>query len=904
MKKIIENDYFFDHQPPLEFIDKLRAPVHEKKPDTFNRKKARHGEVCADGIYINPKFTDDEGLLTTVFEDFKVFGEVYGIGGDKYPVTIVKGNTPCFEAYTVEVTDTECTITANDTEGVRRAVIYIEDEIKAHEGPFLTLGKVERKPWLEDRITRGFFSPTNRPPKNGDELFDDIEYYPDEYLNRLMHDGTNGLWIYSSFRQLLRSDIIKEYGEGSETRMAKLNRVIERCRRYGIKVYIFAIEPYHLTKELHEKYPEFSTQSLFGGGEQFPNCVHQELTKKYCKEATYKLFTEAPGLAGLIVITNGERATTCTSAYAANTCPICGKMPIGQALAAALEAMRAGIREANPKAKYISWTYAHRSWANEDIVDYVNHAPDDVTLMQNFDDRGSKKQLGRTRYAMDYWLSYIGPSEMFDVTARAAKKANKEMFAKMQICCSHEIATLPYVPAPENVFGKLKGAYKYGVKGIMECWYFGNYPCFMSKAVGELAFVHDFSDMEGFLKRLATITYGESAADTVSDSWASFSKGYQKTPINIMFSYYSPMHDGVVWELSLKPKNFPLSRSWLLMDKPDGDRIRECLVDGHTLDEAITLVSSMKRYYKRGLDTLTAYGVKNGELSDLYTVSAALYVLASSCLNIMKFYRLRDDLGYCIGDTLNILDKMKKLVKEEIKLSRRMIELCEADSRLGYHSEAEGFKFFPEKLRHRIKTLKELLATEFVEVEDRIKSGLAPLEYYLGVEEDCKHSYTITTGNPEKAEWEVFNEGLSKFRIADNGKELILDVRHSGKPREFIISPEFRLMHIDIPMGIVIDHETGEVTASTKNTVPVHWTEYSEKKAKWDVVPLKKEGDFFGFRVTFDKKKYGILENAPFKLRVSAEYREWEPVSTPIYTLGKHAIVPGTCGWVLYDKKD
>lgn len=315
---------------------------------------------------------------------------------------------------------------------------------------------------------------------------------------------------------------------------------------------------------------------------------------------------------------------------------------------------------------------------------------------------------------------------MFEVKARAAKKANKEIFAKMQVCCSHEIATLPYVPAPENVFGKLKGAYKYGVKGIMECWYFGNYPCFMSKAVGELAFVHDFFDMNGFLKHLAAITYGESAADAVADAWATFTKGYLKTPINVMFSYYSPMHDGVAWELSLKPKNFPISRGWLLIDRPNGDRICECMLDGHTLDEAITLISSMKRYYKRGLEALNSYGVKNEELADLNSVCNAIYLLASSCLNILKFYKLHSDLGYRIGDVKKTLAKMKKIVKEEIMHSTKMIELCRADNRLGYHSEAEGYKFFPKRSVTVSKPLKNCLQPNLLRLRRESKRGLHP----------------------------------------------------------------------------------------------------------------------------------------------------------------------------------
>lgn len=426
----------------------------------------------------------------------------------------------------------------------------------------------------------------------------------------------------------------------------------------------------------------------------------------------------------------------------------------------------------------------------------------------------------------------------------------------------------------------------------------------MSKAVGELAFVHDFSDMDGFLRHLAAITYGESAADAVTEAWSLFSKGYSKTPINIMFSYYSPIQDAVVWELSLKPKNFSLSRTWLLVDEPNGDRIRECLLDGHTLEEAITLVSSMKRYYKRGLSILKAYGEKNEGLSDLNNVCTALYILTSSCLNIMTFYKLRDELGNRIGDAAKILGKMKKIVTEEINLSLAMCEVCKADNRLGYHSEAEGFKFFPEKILHRIETLKELLATEFAEVEERINNGLAPLEYYLGVEEDCKSSYVITTGDPEKAAWEVFDEGKTKFRIADNGKEIILDVRYSGIKREILIIPEFRLMHINVPMMVYTDPETSEITASTKKTVQSHWAEYFDRKTECNVVPLEKEGDFRGFRVTYDKKKFSIPENAPFKLRIRVPGCDWESEPTPTITLGKGWISPGSYGWILYDKKD
>jgi len=35
-----------------------------------------------------------------------------------------------------------------------------------------------------------------------DELMDIVDYYPDQYLNRLAHEGVNGLWLTIEFRDL------------------------------------------------------------------------------------------------------------------------------------------------------------------------------------------------------------------------------------------------------------------------------------------------------------------------------------------------------------------------------------------------------------------------------------------------------------------------------------------------------------------------------------------------------------------------------------------------------------------------------------------------------------------------------------------------------------------------------
>ena len=424
-------DPFFYKQPPLGFVDALRKPVHVGKPAWFGNRKPGKGEVSAKGAYLMNVFPDAEGLLETATEDFQRFLQIYGINGKQYPIILAKGNTGCFEAYRIQINELSCLVEANDTEGIRRALVYLEDEMSRREGPILPLGTITRKPSVRTRITRGFFSPTNRPPRNTDELLDDVDYYPDEYLSRLAHDGTNGIWIYTRFKDLLPSEIFPEYGENWKQRIAKLRKVVAKCKRYGVKVYVFGVEPAALTPEMAEKYPD--AIGYLTKDNNYTLCTHTEKGAAYCIEATQKLLELVPDLGGIIDISDGERFTSCSSAYHYERCPRCSRYSKGQVLAHTVGLFQEGIRRSGTNAEFISWTYGHRSWDMADIQDYVKSSPDDVFLMENLEDAGFTEQLGKTRQAIDYWLSYVGPSQMYEGAAKAALEHNKRMFAKMQV---------------------------------------------------------------------------------------------------------------------------------------------------------------------------------------------------------------------------------------------------------------------------------------------------------------------------------------------------------------------------------------------------------------------------------------------------------------------------------------
>ncbi len=915
MKRTLFTDPYFYNQPPMNFVEELKKPLHTKAPDYYGKRQAEQGETNVSGLYIAEKFpSDDDNLLETVYKDFDLFLKVYGIGGDRFPIMLRKEPTECFEAYRLEVSKDKILLCANDTEGIRRGIIYLEDELRRSEGAFLRAGITSRKPSVKSRITRCFFSPINRPPKFGDELTDDVDYYPEEYLNRLMHDGANGVWIYTRFSDILPSSYIEEYGKGYEKRIEKLNRVIKKCKAYGIGVYVFAIEPFALEPGIGENHPDMAGDVTYNGGRYF--CCSSEKGKKYCYEAGRKLLELAPELRGFISITYGERPTSCSWAIKGNsdysepksvcTCPRCRDKKPGQILADTLEALRSGAREVRTDFETISWTYGHRLWEKEDIRDYVDFSPEDVILMQNFDDMGFEKQLGKRRLTTDYWLSYPGPSELFTDTAERAKEKGRTMYAKMQVCCSHEIATVPYVPVPGIIFDKYKGAYEYDVKGVMQCWYFGNYPSIMSKAAGELSFTQDFEDKDKFLENLAAIYFGRTKAKIVKKAWELFEAGYKNYPMNIMFSYYGPMHDSVVWKLSLLPKNFEPPRSWQLVDPTDGDRICDSLLSGHTLEEAYTLCDEMRRKWHQGMEILSGVDACHPEETEHMAVAKAIDILFDGGTNILEFYILRDMLGRQAGDSKDLLSQMKNIVKKEIQNSMDMIPVCKSCASLGFHSEAEGYKFFPEKIEDRIRQLEELLSTEFSEVKKRIEEGRVPLEYYEGIEDNDNLKVYHMPQGIENAPWEnIGDSGKHKFRMAYGERKLILELWSEQDDALFLVSPEYRLTKPNVNMRF---NKNGfAYFSSTEYMFNQMLRERAEEELyKYRNTEILSDTEFH-LRITLDIEEIGLDRIRPMKMRFMVNEKDkWcthhRPSGVdimPAVTLGKYDTIPDEFGWVV-----
>ncbi|MDP2989281.1 MAG: hypothetical protein Q8O57_01790 [Kiritimatiellota bacterium] len=626
------------------------------------------------------------------------------------------------EAYGLDIGPKECRITFEDVEGLRRALIHLEDEMLVRRSPHLPLGKSARWAVVEERIVRSPLAPNRW--ESGWELEDETDYYPDEYLNRLAHCGINGLWVTGLYRNLIASKVLPELGP-PEHCLAKLKLITERAARYGIKVFFFCIEP----RSVPDDHPALMAHPEICGARMYEFttslCTSTPLVQKYVAEATASLLQEVPLLGGIINIFNGERGTTCWhNALQVQRCPRCRARPQAEVLAEDLNLFARGIKAAGSRAKLIAWTYAMEEEQDSmcarpvgPMLKVMQSVDKAVVWMTNFEHGGHKTVGGSAIDIQEYSLSYIGPSADFVRTAEAAAENGLFMYAKLQIGTTYEMPALPYLPLPGNVYDKLAAMRRLGVKGAMVNWLIGGYPGLMLKAMGEASFETTAEGRRDFMQRLAGLYWDQGVADKVVLAWEHFQKALAEFPCINQVLYYSPLTRSPAYHLHLeKESRLALPYNWGY----DTERNPQPHEDGPARwqgqlksGEIISLFRSMADEWQKGLqllraarDVLPADKVTAGQ----YAVAAAARLQFLSAANVYEFYTLRAELRRVpqAGQSA-VLQKMCRTAENDIVLAEAMKDYLKTEPFIGFHSEMYDYSFTEELLDKKIEQVRHTL---------------------------------------------------------------------------------------------------------------------------------------------------------------------------------------------------
>ncbi len=823
-----------------KFIDDLQSPMWTKHPWEKTTPKAGQADLSK-GITIKANFPDPAKRLETAYDDLRQFltaGDISTENGE-YIIETVSSTDLEEEAFRLEIEPNVCRILAGDAEGIRRGVFHLEDHMLRLRAALLPLGQIERRPFVKRRISRCVYGPIKRPPAMRDELMDSVNYYPDQYLNRLAHEGVNGLWLTVDFRDLVSTTFTQNAGKDGAKRIEKLKRTAAQCLRYGIRTYIFTIEPrawgnlppYYNDIDVLKNYPEMG--GVKSGNNLVYFCPFSKTSQEFLYQEVNNIFKAVPDLGGIINISYEERATTCLNTIDEDTpyegqinCPRCSKKAPWEILHASLTAMEKGMHDAAPNAELISWLYLGVGNYADWVYDIAAHTPKGVILQLQFETGVTRTEFGRKLVGGDYWLSTPGPSESFERQTKVAVEHGTPVSAKLQTGNSHEIASIPYVLVPSMVYRKFDAMHRLGVSYAMLGWYFGNYPGPMIKSAGELSFEPLPENEEDFLNRLASVYWKDEDVSKIVQAWKAFAEGYGNYPLQNKMGYYGPMHDGPVWPLLLKPLDAPLSPTWQIGSSttrkpwpPSGDRIGECLWAGGSklkpsmenvlnLEENVELCRRMSTIWDKGVAILNKLEPKyRNEPERLLEIglAKALGIQFRSGYNILHFYQLREEMLRMDGEKrLDILKQLEAIIHEELGSGEQLIQLCEKDSRLGFHSEAEGYKYFPEKIRWRMQQLKDVLTNDVPEMKNIIRKGQLLYPEYTGKNPAGIVAYATPSKNTAWTDrfvdstafqWQSFKYGtetVSKWAAAYNDDALYILVSDAAAISEITVKVEPR----------------------------------------------------------------------------------------------------------------
>jgi len=558
----------------------------------------------------------------------------------------------------------------------------------------------------------------------GWELENDENPYPDEYLNGLAHCGINTVWVAGIFRNLIKSRIIPEATPNANASgLKKLRDLADRAASYGIKVYLFCMEPRALPAEceMFEKYPETKGKSWRAAGEWFTSlCTSSDLVKRFMKENVHNLFKAVPNLGGMIQIFAGERITNCrcNDNYGDTTisCEICSNKPRGEVLTDVINLYNRAMKNVAPEAKLIAWSYGMEQ-RDREVKEYVMDRMDkDIVWLENFEHNGKKKYFNRLIENMEYSLSYQGPSPEFKNILNRAASNGKNVYAKIQLGTTYEQSATPYISVPESVYGKSKFINSKNVPGVFVTWILGGYPDMMLKASDE-ALRLPMLKQNDYLKRLASIYWGEMRADKVIQAWEHFFNAFQNYPIDKFTFYYGPITRSPGYHLYLKPRN-KLTPKWEYnwgitrgRDKqPFFDVLSDLWLGQFSANEVIELYRGIAKEWKKGVKLLTCAAKESGRTAHSIQVAIVETALVQfeSAANVYEFYYLRD--SWIKSKSTKLRKKLAGIVKHEIELAEKMKTLLKVDPRLGFHSELIYYVVSDKLLNEKIKQSTALYA--------------------------------------------------------------------------------------------------------------------------------------------------------------------------------------------------
>ena len=608
--------------------------------------------------------------------------------------------------YEIQVTPNSIVVCGYDQRGAMFGLYNLESRMNLREGPFLPKNlKTVRHSLYETRMVLSWMGWME---------------FPDRFLSHLAHDGFDGIFagIYTNpngdrTTAENSTDFYARILHRMRDQDPKVIRdLIDRASKYGIKVYTPICYQYVGTKE------------------------SEEGLRKLVKD----IVKEFPDIKGYILLTEGFWYKRWGGGHGADKEYI---QDWARNWCKAVGIVEEECHKADPSIEILPWEYnIDFRPQNSDVKRYfIKQLPDNVTPLLTWENGKSFEIDGMQGILRDYSLNQIGPAEVTDAQIDEAGKRNMKVFSKVDTFASWQYGTIPYLPCPYQWYDRYTALEKFGVSGTLESWSSGYKPNFISEIRSWTCWSNSPSRDELFAA-IASKIFGKENKELILKAWDHFSKAIRHVPDtgpnmgtnnaigNPLFFTEPPARTLTLnysWgdpgkRLSVNPFwPFTVSRMVFFPDFTNKTNRAENYArsaTGIVVPPETKLLPLFLKYLKlaidemeNGLNYYREAAMKSPESKRKpaikeVVVAEQLQRMMQSDHAILEFEDLR--LQFVKSKDKTVLDKMEKILREEIDRTELSLLAATKDSRLGFQFE-QDYVYTPYSLKEKLGVLKETL---------------------------------------------------------------------------------------------------------------------------------------------------------------------------------------------------
>ena len=544
----------------------------------------------------------------------------------------------------------------------------------------------------------------------------DEKSYSNEILRSIVENGFNGIWVHALLQEVVKHPLFPEFGEDAELFQEKLRHLIDRAKRYGIKVYL-QMQPPRAVSGRHREFWEHHKDCAGSVeiidwedlGEPTPMislCTSTAKVRQYLREAMASLSSALPDLGGYIIISASEYPAHCRTRENERLkllCPRCGSRPAAEVIADLLNDLYRGMRSGSSTQQLIAWNWGWSALAGEKEV--ISRLDPGIIPMADFERGGRMTLMGRPGHLIDeYALCYPGPAERFLDSWHAAEEHHAPFAVKFQLGTTHENGAVPALPVIPNIFTRAEWFRKHNCAGFLGCWNFGNFPTVNTAAFNFFLRPETSSSPEEAMAAFARHRFPGCRAERAVAAWKLFAEAMTFYPHTWKFLYYAPTSWALGYFVPPGPMSGKAGATWL-KNAPRGDDLALAMPGPFTLEELISAITRLCQIWEEGVKEFENSGI--GELAGQGALEYGNTVVCGACfqslLYMLELYKIKRDTGSAVGETY------RQISRAELANAERALPFVEADPRQGFHSEAQQYNFSAPMIREKIRLLREQL---------------------------------------------------------------------------------------------------------------------------------------------------------------------------------------------------